>query len=70
MKTEKASKKLAKWLAYCLEIGWSKDHLDALEELWWKYHDSKTGELIQMNKKLSLEKFRGNSGIIPEQFAG
>jgi len=29
----------ARWLSYCLSIGWRKDQLDALEALWWKYHD-------------------------------
>lgn len=38
-RTRKAIKECAQWLAYCLSIGWSKSDLDALEELWWKYHD-------------------------------
>ena len=33
------------WLAFCLSIGWRRDELDALESLWWKYHD-RTGQLI------------------------
>lgn len=43
--TERAMRKCAEWLAYCLRIGWSRKELDALESLWWKYHDKRTGEL-------------------------
>jgi hypothetical protein len=38
MKTNKAIKECARWLAYCIEIGWEKKDLDMLEKLWWKYH--------------------------------
>jgi hypothetical protein len=31
-------KRCAEWLRYCLEIGWKKSQLDALEKLWWKFH--------------------------------
>ncbi|KKN02821.1 hypothetical protein LCGC14_1113890 [marine sediment metagenome] len=41
----KAIKKCTEWLTYCLKIGWSKQDLDSLEALWWKYHDSWTGNL-------------------------
>jgi hypothetical protein len=37
--SQKALKQCAKWLAYCLKIGWSKEQLDRLEAIWWKYHD-------------------------------
>ena len=30
--------KCAKWLVYCLSIGWRKDQLDELERTWWKYY--------------------------------
>jgi hypothetical protein len=36
---QRAVRRCAEWLAYCLSIGWSEGHLDALEKLWWKYHD-------------------------------
>jgi hypothetical protein len=39
MRTSKAIKACAEWLSYCLSIGWPKSELDALESLWWKYHD-------------------------------
>lgn len=32
-------KKCAEWLAYCLEIGYHKSQLDALEKLWMDNHD-------------------------------
>lgn len=35
----KGARKCAEWLSYCLSIGWSKNQLDELEKLWWKYHD-------------------------------
>lgn len=39
MSTTRAKVKCGKWLAYCLQIGWSRTLLDDLERLWWKYHD-------------------------------
>ena len=33
------ARKYGEWLAECLRLGWSRDDLDALEALWWKYHD-------------------------------
>jgi hypothetical protein len=41
MNTKQAIEACARWLGYCLELGWSKNQLDALEELWWKYHDER-----------------------------
>ena len=34
-----AARKKANWLSYCLEIGWDKDHLDKLGEIWDGYYD-------------------------------
>jgi hypothetical protein len=39
MKTQRALKACAIWLAYCVQIGWAKEKLDELEALWWKFHD-------------------------------
>ncbi len=39
MRTLRAQRKCAEWLAYCLLIGWDKGTLDALENLWWEHHD-------------------------------
>lgn len=39
MNINKAARKKADWLAYCLEIGWEKDHLDGLSKLWDDYYD-------------------------------
>lgn len=51
-KERRAIKKCAEWLAYCLEIGWSKEHLNALEKLWWEYHDKngKVKNFFNQNK--------------------
>lgn len=35
----KAQRECAIWLQKCLGLGWSRDQLDFLEVLWWKYHD-------------------------------
>jgi hypothetical protein len=45
MKSKRAITKCAKWLAYCLEIGWDKKDLPELEKLWWKHRSKDTGEL-------------------------
>lgn len=37
--TRKAILKCAQWLQYCVSIGWPKSDLDALEMMWWQYHD-------------------------------
>jgi len=37
--TLKAVMACAEWLRTCLRLGWSRADLDALETLWWKYHD-------------------------------
>lgn len=43
-KTIRAIEKCAEWLAYCHRIGWTRESLDRLEELWWEYHDER-GEI-------------------------
>ena len=42
--TQEAIRNCAFWLQHCLKLGWKKTELDALEALWWKYHNDK-GEL-------------------------
>lgn len=37
--TPKAAAECGRWLVTCLNLGWSRDELDFLEALWWKYHD-------------------------------
>jgi len=37
--TAQAARQCANWLVSCLEIGWPKDKLDLLENIWWKHHD-------------------------------
>lgn len=39
MSTQKGEIKCARWLEYCLSIGWDKSQLDKLQEIWNKYHD-------------------------------
>ena len=36
----------AVWLHTCLTLGWRRADLDALERLWWQYHDER-GRLIE-----------------------
>ena len=31
--------KCARWLAFCLKIGYGKNQLDGLEKIWWKFKD-------------------------------
>lgn len=38
-KTNKAIRACAEWLSECLRLGWAKSDLDALEALWWQYHN-------------------------------
>ena len=47
IRSHRAYAKCAKWLAYCLEIGWNKSQLDALEKLWWEHHNCRTGEVVR-----------------------
>jgi hypothetical protein len=44
--TANAQKTCCNWLAFCLTLGWKKDSLDALEQMWWDYHD-RTGKLVR-----------------------
>lgn len=44
--TQQALAACANWLNCCLEIGWKKSDLDALEQLWWDHHD-RTGTYVQ-----------------------
>ena len=37
--TERAARACAEWLAFCVRIGWRRDRLDALEAIWWRWHD-------------------------------
>lgn len=34
-----ALRECARWLSYCVSIGWPRDQLDGLEAIWWQYHD-------------------------------
>lgn len=59
---KKAIQVCAVWLQYCLRLGWSKDSLDALETLWWKYHDE-NGNLISLSSSVeagTAEQEHGN----------
>ena len=39
--TKQKAEKCAKWLSYCLEIGWRKSDLPELQKLWMNGHDDK-----------------------------
>lgn len=41
----RAAKLCSNWLHFCISIGWSRDKLAALADLWWAHHDEDTGEL-------------------------
>ncbi len=38
---------MLEWLNFCRSIGWKATDTPALVDLWWKYHDEETGELIE-----------------------
>lgn len=40
-RTLQALRKCAEWLYFCLSVGWKREQLHRLEELWWKYHDDR-----------------------------
>lgn len=42
----RAQRKLIEWLNFCREIGWEKSQMSGLADLWLKYHDEETGELL------------------------
>lgn len=46
MNTQKALLRCAEWLSWCLRAGWKREQLNALEALWWQYHD-RNGRLIE-----------------------
>ena len=47
MPTSRAIKKCAVWLIFCLSIGWKKEQLDALEKLWWEFHDENGNMIVR-----------------------
>jgi hypothetical protein len=49
VRTLRATRACATWLAECLRLGWSRDQLDALEAIWWQFHDDQ-GNLIPAPK--------------------
>jgi hypothetical protein len=46
-------RRCAEWLAYCIEIGWGKRDLNALEEFWWKSRD-KDGNLLSSEQAVQV----------------
>jgi hypothetical protein len=38
-RTRKQIEACSQWLFFCLSIGWKKSELDALQRLWWEFHD-------------------------------
>ena len=38
MRSRKALRECALWLAFCMKVGWPRERLDDLEDLWWEYH--------------------------------
>ena len=50
-KRTKVLMECAEWLSTCLKLGWAKTDLDALEALWWKYHDDNGGITVAAPKE-------------------
>jgi hypothetical protein len=48
--TVKGVKKCAEWLAFCLSIGYKKEELDALENVFWMFRD-RNGNLKRATEK-------------------
>lgn len=53
--SQTAARKCANWLAWRQGIGWSESDMPALADLWWKYHDEETGELLNAALDASKE---------------
>lgn len=56
MRKEQAAMRKAEWLAYCLEMGWQKKHLDELSALWDKYKDEYGGFRPLLKVELNPER--------------
>ena len=37
--SRQAQRDCNEWLHSCLRLGWRRQHLDALETIWWEHHD-------------------------------
>lgn len=37
--TQRAARDCANWLRACLQLGWRRESLADLEEIWWTHHD-------------------------------
>lgn len=46
LRSLRAIKACAAWMSHCLSIGWKREHLDALQALWWQWHDD-DGNLLE-----------------------
>lgn len=57
--TTRAAKACADWLAYCREIGWHKDDMSRLADIWWDFHDD-DGTLRDMRHTRNLERQQSN----------
>lgn len=44
--SNRAARKMSNWLSWCINNGWHKSRISGLADLWLKYHDHETGELI------------------------
>ena len=38
--SRQAQRDCNEWLVSCLRLGWRRQHLDALETLWWQHHNA------------------------------
>jgi hypothetical protein len=65
-RTQKALRGCAEWLVECLRLGWRREDLDFMEELWWRHHNHR-GELV--SKVIEVERIAvsdDQSPAIPE----
>ncbi len=54
--SQRACRKLMEWLNYCKSIGWKASDMRGLTDIWWKYHDEQSGELVLCESQSSTHK--------------
>ena len=59
----KKIKKCAEWLAYCLEIGWSKNDIDGLQELWMANHDDNGNYKAQLQQHSVMQAASASTAV-------
>lgn len=52
-RSPKALKECVRWLGFCRKIGFKTEEVDALDRLWWRYHDE-DGNLLVPPRAVAL----------------